>query len=115
MNEKSIMEHVCPICHQPTQIDRDEKNFKDYICRTDVDKHVYMYRIVKDTMTQLKVRMTEEDGSKLYFKVLYDQDRSEVWTKTNDNERINIGKAFVPDFSDLDKLKVKIKTYLLFS
>jgi hypothetical protein len=109
------MEHKCPICQQPTFVDKQEKSHADYICRTDQDQHVYMYRFKNNEVSQLKVRITEPDGSKLYFKVLYDQDRSEVWTKTNDHERINIGKAFVPDFSDLDKLKGKLKMYLLFS
>ena len=109
------MEHKCPICQHPTVIQKEDKSYADYICRTNNDEHVYLYRVKGGEVTQLKVRFSEPDGSKLYFKVLYDQDRSEVWTKSNDNERINIGKAFVPDFSDLDKLKQKVKMYLLFS
>jgi hypothetical protein len=109
------MEHKCPICQQPTFPQKEEKNHADYICRTNTDEHVYLYRVRNGEMTQLKVRITEPNGSKIYFKVMYDQDRSEVWTRANDEERINIGKAFVPDFSNLDRLKQKIKMYLLFS
>ena len=112
---RKSMKHICPICNQSTHLDRNDKSFKDYICRTNLDEHVYMYRMIKNVMTQMKVRFTDLDGTKLYFKILYDQDRSEVWTKPNDKERINIGKAFIPDFSDIDKLKQKIKVYLLFS
>lgn len=111
------MEHNCPICQNTLSPEQNKIMYQDFVCRKDLDSHsfIYRYRPALNEVVQLKVRITEEDGSKLYFKVYYDQDRSEVWTRTNDNERISISHAFKPDFSDLGKLKQKIKTYLIFS
>jgi hypothetical protein len=111
------MEHQCPICQNKLEPQENKILYQDYVCRYNLDSHsfIYRYRPAVNEVAQLKVRITDDDGSKLYFKVYYDQDRSEVWTRTNDNQRINIEHAFVPDYSDLDKLKQKIRTYIIFS
>lgn len=110
------MKHICPICHKKTILDRDDKDdtSQDYACRTDNDHHAYFYRVRNNQMTRLKVRLND-NGVKLYLKLYCDQNRFEVWTSNLSGKRINININFVPDFSDLDKLKEKIKIYLLLS
>ncbi len=115
------MKHVCPICQSEMVYDYGKIIYQDFSCRKDLDSHIYLYRYYKEKLdytnhiSELKFRLSDPDGSKLYTKIYYDQNRSEVWTKTNDNKRVNIPKVISLDFSDLDKLKCKIKTYLLFS
>ena len=111
------MEHNCPICQSQLEPQDHKILYQDYLCKKNIDHHAYMYRYrpAQNEMVQLKVRITDEDGSKIYFKVYYDQNRSEVWTRSNDNQRITIDHAFVPDYSDLEKLKQKIRTYIIFS
>ena len=116
------MEHICPICNQETKFTGDESSdrsslysYEDYGCQANMDGHSYIYRIVDGTLTYLKVRLNDESGAPLFLRVLYDQDIAEVWSKSGFGKKINIGKAFVPDFSDLDRLKNKIKLYMLLS
>ncbi|CAB4196600.1 hypothetical protein UFOVP1290_120 [uncultured Caudovirales phage] len=121
------MKHICPICQSEMTSGYGKIIYQDFSCRKDLDNHIYLYRYYEafnkanslnqnsEHISELKFRLTESDGFKLYVKIYYDQYRSEVWTKTNDNKRINIPKIITLDFSDLDKLKSKIKTYLIFS
>lgn len=94
---------------------RSSKNYSDSGCPNDVDDHSYAQRVNGDVITQIKVRFTEDDGSKMYFKVYYDSNRSEIWTKSNDSERIRIDQIITVNFDDIPKLKQKIKSYFLFS
>jgi hypothetical protein len=109
------MKYQCPICQNEMVIDEHKIKYVDYVCRFDLDDHLYMHRVCQDKIMQLKIRFTEPDHSRIYVKIYYDQGKSEVWTRSQDNERIKIGHVFDLDFSEIDKLKRKIKTYLLFS
>lgn len=100
-------------------LEEDKILYLDYACRNDPDTHMYIHRVKRDDekIHQLKVRITEPDGTKLCCKILYDKNLAEVWTgsSTDDSNRIQIGNVFDIDFSDLDKLKQKIRMYMLFS
>lgn len=102
----------CPICQSELVLENKTKS-KDYSCIS--DDHFYAHRVKENTITKLKVRFVEPNGNKLYFKINYDLGISEVWTKANDNRRTTIDTIFTPDFTDINKLKSKIKTYLVFS
>lgn len=111
------MEHICPICNKITKADiepSDKVNVKDYVCRNSVDTHFYVCRIVDEIITQLKVRFNDDKGTPLFFKILYDKKRTEIWTEVNGN-KVQLDKILTPNFSDLDKLRDKLKLYLLVS
>lgn len=117
-----IMEHICPICNQATKFIGSGSNdptvmydFRDYACYTNRDDHFYTYRFIDQAVSLLKIRLHDEAGIPLYLQISYDKDKSEVWTKPNSTDKINIGKAFTPNFSDLDKLVNKLKLYILVS
>ena len=105
--------HTCPLCQKDLDIENKIK-YIDYSCTTS-DDHYFAKRIKGDEMIKMKVRFTDPDGEKLYFKINYDLGGSQVWTKSNDNIRTEIQSVFIPDFSDITKLKNKIRTYLVFS
>lgn len=113
-------QHNCPICQK--QLERINKiKYIDYQCAG--EEHYYGKRIKDSVLTAVKIRFKESDGSKLYIKFYYDTNVTEVWSKKpldqtdqySKQNRIPIDRTFVPDFTDLDKIKQKIKTYLLFS
>ena len=106
------MEHSCPIC-QTIMIEEYKIKFIDFYCSAKED-HFFAIRVKDETILKIKVRYTESNGSKIYLKVNFDNDFSQVWTDKN-NFRVNIAYTFMPDFTDTDKLKNKIKTYLNFS
>lgn len=110
--EKNIPKH-CPICKKDLEMDSEFSTTKiDFVCRR--DNHFYGHRIKNDQVTMLKARVMDENKNKFYLKSYYDKGIMEIWTKANDAKRTIINNIFEPDFSDIDKLIVKIKTYLLF-
>jgi hypothetical protein len=111
----------CPIC-QKQMSKHNMIKYIDHECKR--ENHFYGKRIIKDDVTKVKIRFTEPDGEKLYIKFNYDNDLTEVWSikpgileteHIKNKQRIPIVGTFVPDLSDLEKLKQKIKTYLIFS
>lgn len=116
MSQKNIDNH-CVICKKEMEIDERPK-YSDYTCRTE-DDHFFAKRIKDDTLLKLKVRFSES-GSKIYLKINFDEGFSEVWSNTNtkghnNTQRVRIDSIFEPDFSDIQKIKSKIITYLTFS
>jgi len=98
-------------------LEADRIKYQDYSCRNDLDTHMYIHRAKNEQILQLKIRITEADGTKICCKMYYDQCCAEVWTgNSNDkSNRVKIDQVFDIDFSDLEKLKKKIKMYMLFS
>lgn len=115
-------QHACPVC-SATLVKEDKLKYIDYYCKHNRDDHSYGIRYVKDELTKVKVRFREPNKDKLYIKFHYDLGHMEVWGIKNHPEnvdpdvpvRITIAGTFIPDFSDVEKLKQKIKTYLIFS
>lgn len=117
------MEHVCPICNKPTKIIRDEfdeydaiyeHGYQDYACNSHSDHHVYVCCVINDLIVREQVRLYE-NGIPLNINVSYEQNKTELWAGFHRGARVKIDRLFIPDFSDLDKLKEKIKFYLLVS
>lgn len=110
----SIMNYVCPICHK--NLFKSERQYfvgEDLECVVYSD-HYFAGRISDEKFSLIKIRLN--DGAhKLFMRVNFDDNISYFWTKQGDLNPIKINCAVQPDFSDLSKLKQKIKTYLLFS
>lgn len=104
---------TCPICDKELSVEEYD-GYKDYHCRSRFDHH-YGVRIKDDEILKVKVRLTDEDGSCIFFKINYDEKVTQVWTLMNQVNRVAVPHIFEPDFTDLSKLKLKMKTYLLFS
>lgn len=115
--------HQCPICTK--LLDKQDKiKYIDYHCMQ--DDHYFGERFVHQELTKVKIRFREPNQEKFYIKFHYDTDFTEVWSikpppdgmevdEYTKPARIPISGTFVPDYTDIDKLKQKIKTYLLFS
>ena len=111
---------TCPICNRVLIRDHMIK-YIDYSCKNNTNNHFYAKRLVEDVLTKVKLRLTDKSGEKIYVKFNYDLNNFEVWSKMPDKnfdfapKRILINGTFIPDFSDIEKLKSKIKVYLTFS
>ena len=108
----------CPVCNQEMRKeDADAQStaysYEEFACRQ--DSHFVMSRLVKEELVKIKVRFTEPSGEKLFLKIEYDKGMCEVWGKTSSNDHVVIPHTFTPDFSDLTRLKQKIRTYLVLS
>lgn len=96
--------------------------YEDHTCNKSND-HQLSLRIVNDfwmdgsiqmktpRMTKLRIAFYRE---RLHLKIHYDDKYSEVWAKANSPHRIRINQIVTPDFSNIEKLKNKIKTLLVF-
>lgn len=105
----------CPICNQKlTPINTpDALLYNEYRCRQ--DDHFFTSRMKGDQILKVKVRLgSDATNDKLFLRVEYDKGTTEVWTKSY-SDKVTISETMVPDFSDLKRLRNKIKTYLLFS
>ena len=112
-----ILLNNCPICK--SELELEIRNRSSAIettiqyCRYNSDNHFYGKQLLKDDIIKLKIRLIENNN---YLNIRFDYELNfmEVWSDSDFN-RIRIEYTFVPDFSDIEKLKSKIKTYLLFS
>jgi hypothetical protein len=109
------MEHLCPICKRELTKEHKIKHV-DYHCYPPKSDHHYSER---ETITGEKLKVKIRIGSgedRLFLKVNYDESYSQVWTDPDDDDaRIRINHAFEPDVSDLDALRKKLRTYMVFS
>lgn len=94
----------------------------DYHCTTETDHHLAWRMAVEDItapqlswkILQLRIKFMTGDEN-LYLKLHYDKGYSEVWSKDRTTQRIKINSIIYPDFTDVEKLKKKIRTILVFS
>ena len=111
------MEYNCPICQR--KLTKEHKiSHIDYHCYPPLLDHHYAKRVDRENkLLQVKIRLTEENDTTLYYKIDLEENQSYVWTKPGaiDKNRIKIDYAIIPDFTDLEKLKLKLKTYIIFS
>lgn len=117
--------HPCPICHLE-MVEENRLKYIDYYCKNKTDEHSYGARYVHNVLTKVKIRFKEPNRDKFYIKFHYDQDFMEVWstkyqgtpepgTDFKPSIRTPIAGTIVPDYTDIDKFKQKIRTYLIFS
>lgn len=109
------MEHLCPIC-QRKMTKEDKIKYKDYYCSPVQSDHHYSVREVKKIETKIKIRLSDSNGN-LYLLVNYVEGFLQVWTKADipHEQRTQINQIFYPDFTQIEKLRAKIRTYLTFS
>lgn len=109
------MKYHCPICQKEMTMEHKIK-FIDYFCSPPQADHHYSARYADDKLAKVKVRLTDvKRRETLFFKVDYIEGNTLVWTTPNDIKRVVIPQTFIPDFNQLDKLRAKIRTYLVFS
>lgn len=102
--------HFCLVCNQEMKVER-ELLWYDYVCSQ--EQHHLSYRVANHRMVKLRIRLGTGEH-KLHLKVYYTEGVSDVWSRSKSTHRIRINHIIVPDFSDLEKLKNKIKTCLVF-
>lgn len=120
----------CLVCGKEME-EHHKIAYVDYTCN-DVDYtsnklqgmgHQLTLRIVHDDWMDGSIKMRTPRMAKLrvafyrerlFLKVHYDDKYTEVWAKNNSVHRNRINMIVVPDFSNIDKLKNKIKTLLVF-
>lgn len=101
----------CLVCNKEMEVSHKIAFIDHYCNRT--DHHHFSWRIKDNKLIKLRIRF--EDGKeRLCLKVHYDEGYSEVWSRTKSGNRIRINQIIVPDFVDIDKLKNKIRTILVF-
>jgi hypothetical protein len=120
--------YQCLICGQDMEM-HHKISYVDHICnRLSYEspvayEHQLCLRIVYEEWMDGSIKMRTPKLAKLrvafhkerlHLKVHYDEKYSEVWGKVNSPHRIRINQIVAPDFSNLDKLKNKIKTLLVF-
>jgi hypothetical protein len=102
----------CLLCGK--QMDQTNRIlYTDYYCTGDdsMGRHHFTMRIKDNTMAKLWVHFFDDE---LHLKVHYDEKYSQVWSSSK-SERIKIDQIIIPDFMNIEKLKNKIKTILVFS
>lgn len=117
--------NYCPICRNELRVKHDIE-FIDYICSRTEDHHLaFRYKIIQDPedskqsidqVNTLRLRLTETGGEEIRIKIYYGKGYSEIYGKSaSPTSRVKVNQIIDPDFNNLDALKNKIKTYLLFS
>ena len=86
--------------------------YTDYECSRSSD-HSLTYRIRDNIFIKIRVALRSKREN-LHIKVHYDEGYSEVWTWA-DLPRVRINQVIPIDLSNLEKLRQKIRTLLLFS
>lgn len=114
------MERSCPICQRILTVEH-KISYVDYHCHPSVKGHHYAERMKDDHHLRMKIRLTDvvmssgPDLPHMYLHIHYDDGYSEIWTNPDQLDRIRIHHVFVPDFTDLNALKNKLQTYIIFS
>ena len=114
-----IQLNICPLCK--SELIAEKYCNYDFYCRRNADNHFYGKRMSSNyqELTQIKIRLTENNGTKLFCMFNYSKNTIEVWSRRDDKiydkvEKILINGTSTIDLSDIDKFKSKLKTYLLF-
>ena len=101
----------CLVCNQEME-DKNQIAYVDHFCKKSDDHH-FSWRIRNNNLIKLRIRF-KTGTERLCLKVHYDEGYSEVWSKSNTINRVRIDSIIAPDFSDIEKLKNKIRTILVF-
>ncbi len=99
----------CLVCNKPMEM-HHKIIYVDYSCSRSDDHH-FSWRIKDNTLAKLRIRF-ESEG--LCLKVHYDEKYSEAWASDKPDNKLRINQIVVPNFEDIEKLKNKIRTLLVF-
>lgn len=111
--------HACPICHRDLTMEHKITHI-NYHCYPPAVDHHYAKRVVRDNLTQIKVRYRDDSGKKFFFKIDYLTGITEIWSAASGQvidkeDRVKINQILDTDFTDKDKMIQKLKTYLTFA
>lgn len=107
------MDYLCPICDAKMD-PQDMIEYTDYFCAPKVKNHHLSFRINdKGEQTHLKAFINEHGRSKIYFKINFVEEYTEIWEGSS--TRFRIDQVISYDFTDLVSLRNKLRTYLVFS
>lgn len=115
------MNRTCPICQRQLTkspcLSTPQSTVIDYFCHPSMMDHHYGERLRNGQLCKMKIRLTDQyTDERMFLRIDFDEGHSHVWTKQDDQKnRIVINHTFMPDFSQIEKLKAKIQTYLIFS
>lgn len=101
----------CLVCNRVMKHEH-QIAYIDHFCNTQDDHH-FSWRIVHGNLAKLRIRFNE-GRERLCLKIHYDEQYSEVWTDSK-SVRLKINQIIIPNFEDIEKLKNKIRTILVFS
>lgn len=114
-----MQQYDCLVCGQKmTEVHKIK--FVDYYCAK--DDHHFSWRVIplehleedaSKAIAKLRIRVGE-DKNRMCLKIHYDEGYSEVWS-TPHSSRIRVEQIIAPDFQDLEKLKDKLRTILVFA
>jgi hypothetical protein len=109
------MERLCPICQIKLTYYGASDN-TDYECYPPAVDHHYAERVVENKTAIIKIRLGSIND-RIAIRINYNKNLTEVWRvgPPATSKKTIINHTFVPDFSDLNKLRDKIRTYVLFS
>lgn len=102
----------CLICDREMEAN-NKIMYVDNFCDK-VDDHHFTMRIREGAMHKLRIRFQTGD-ERLCMKIHYDDGYTEVWSKSDPKVRVKIDQIIVPDFTNIEKLKDKMRTILMFS
>jgi len=103
--------YQCLVCRREME-NRHMIKYVDWYCAQ--DDHHFSWRIMGNQMIKLRIRFRSK-GERLCLKVHYDEGYSEVWSKNDTANRLRVNQIVVPNFEDIEKLKNKIRTILVFA
>ena len=99
----------CPICKRDMEM-HHKIMYIDYTCNRS-DSHHFSWRIKDNNLAKLRICFNEEA---LCLKVHYDEKYSEAWTADKPDSKLRINQIVIPNFEDIEKLKNRIRTLLVF-
>lgn len=106
----------CPICQAQLKREKLDSSLVEEKCIADIESHFYALRISELEYSNLilkqKIRLKDNEHN-LIIVINHDQQTCDVW-RDDDTKKISVPLTFQIDFSNLEKIKQKIKTYLLF-
>ncbi len=89
-------------------------SFIDHSCNHNPDDHHFSWRIKNGNLAKLRIRFGM-GTRRLCLKIHYDEGYSEVWSKASTTNRLRINQIIIPKFEDIELLKNKIRTLLVFA
>ena len=105
---------ICPICHEEMEMEH-MITYIDFHCKHHRDHHFgKRLRQSDKELDRVKLRVTDSNGEKLYIQIYFQDGYCEVWKHNCTTKRYRINHTFVPDYSNLDSIMNKIRTYLTF-
>ena len=104
-----MQKYHCSVCDREMHPEH-RISYIDHFC--DQNDHEFSIRVKDETVRILRLRLINHP-ERLSIKVYYDEGHSEVWTRTG-SQRFIINQIVLLDFSDIEKLKNKLRFLLTF-